>query len=68
MKSFLILFEKQHRAEKARSAANPPSMGDVKPTSSGEKEFFTHEEVAAMDQATVSKNYEKIRKSMGTWK
>ena len=56
------------RAEKARSTQNPPSMGDVKPTSSGEKEFFTREEVAAMDQATVSKNYEKIRKSMGTWK
>lgn len=56
------------RAEKSRSATNPPSMGDVKTSPAPEKEFFTREEVAAMDQATVSKNFDKIRKSQEHWK
>ena len=49
------------RNEKARSAANPPSMGDVKTSPTTEKEFFTRAEVAAMDQATVSRYFDKIR-------
>ena len=56
------------RNEKARSAANPPSMGDVKTSPTTEKEFFTRAEVAAMDQATVSRYFDKIRKSQQYWK
>ena len=45
----------------------PKSMGKAK-TAPPEKDFFTKEEVEAMSQSEVSKNYDKIRKSMGRWK
>ena len=63
----LVVYE-AIRNEKARSAANPPSMGDVKTSPTTEKEFFTRAEVAAMDQATVSRYFDKIRKSQQYWK
>ena len=44
------------------------SMGDVKTSPTTEKEFFTRAEVAAMDQATVSRYFDKIRKSQQYWK
>lgn len=56
------------RAEKARSVKQPPSMGEVRPKGSAGKEFFTREEVAAMNPTEVSKNYDRIRKSMEQWK
>lgn len=45
----------------------PKSMGKAK-TAPPEKDFFTKEEVETMSQSEVSKNYDKIRKSMGRWK
>lgn len=55
------------RVEKARNTKQPPSMGDVKPSGGKGKEYYSREEVAAMNQAEVSKNYETIRKSMAKW-
>lgn len=54
------------RAEKNRGAKQPPSMGDVKPSSGG-KDYFTRDEVKAMSQEEVHKNYDKIRESMKKW-
>lgn len=54
------------RAEKNRGTKQPPSMGDVKPSGGG-KDFFTPDEVKAMSQAEVHKNYDKIRESMKKW-
>ena len=55
------------RAEKARNTKQPPSMGDVRPAGSKDKDFYTRDEVARMSQAEVSKNYETIKKSMTKW-
>ena len=55
------------RAEQARSVRQPPSMGDVRPAGSKDKDFYTRDEVARMSQAEVSKHYETIKKSMTKW-
>lgn len=55
------------RAEKARNTKQPPSMGDVRPAGSKDKDFYTRDEVARMSQAEVSKHYETIKKSMTKW-
>ncbi|MEG0178320.1 MAG: hypothetical protein RR573_02600 [Oscillospiraceae bacterium] len=44
------------------------STGAVGSAATGESEYFTREEVAAMSQREVDKNYEKIRKSQTKWK
>ncbi len=54
------------RAEKNRGAKQPPSMGDIRPGGGG-KEYFTRDEVKAMSQAEVHRNYDKIRESMKKW-
>lgn len=56
------------KANKERTNKTPASMGDVGSSKAMEREFFTREEVRAMKQSEVSKNYEKIKKSMETWK
>lgn len=45
-------------------ASSPGSLGEG---SDGSKTFFTKEEVKAMSQAEVSKNYDKICESMKKW-
>ncbi len=45
----------------------PKSMGEVK-TATPQRDTFTREEVEAMSSAERVKNYDKIRKSMSTWK
>ena len=42
-------------------------MGDIKPETI-EKDYFTVEEVKAMSDAEIDKNYDKIRKSQERWK
>lgn len=46
----------------------PKSMGDVGGSGGTEKEFYTPDEVQRMSPAEVSKNYDKIRRSMTRWK
>ena len=46
----------------------PPVIGDVATAGKPESDYFTREEVEAMSAAEVSKNYSKIRESMGHWK
>jgi hypothetical protein len=48
----------------ANRQASPGALSDTK---SAESDFFTAEQVAKMTPAEVSKNYEKIRKSMEKW-
>lgn len=55
-----------YRAVREQKAPTQPGMGDVKPTVK-EKGYFTRDEVAAMSQPEVDKNYDKIRESMNTW-
>ena len=45
----------------------PKSMGAVQ-TATPERDTFTREEVEAMSSSERKKNFDKIRKSMGTWK
>ena len=51
--------------EAAESAKTPEPVGKV--NDSGGSTSYTREEVAAMSQDEVSKNYEAIRKSMKNW-
>lgn len=57
-------------AYNAVKSANPkpPSTGDLNTTTTKEKDFFTREEVAAMSQSEVDKNYDTIRKSQSKWR
>lgn len=48
----------------ANKQASPGALKDTQPTNS---DYFTPEQVAKMSQTEVSKNYEKIRKSMEKW-
>lgn len=53
----------------AQAAANKKaSPGGLAGTSGGENDFFTREQVKAMSQSEVKKNYDKIRRSMSHWK
>lgn len=57
-----------YHAVKAAASKKPVAqMGDIKP-GAAEKGFFTCDEVKAMSPAEVSKNYEKIEKSMSKWR
>lgn len=46
----------------------PKSMGDVGGSGGTDKEFYTPDEVQRMSPAEVSKNFDKIRRSMASWK
>lgn len=50
----------------AESAVAPEEVGAVN-QSTGPKDFYTREEVKAMSQEEVHKNYDVIRKSMSQW-
>jgi len=54
--------------EQATTKPTPPQIGAVNAKPTGEAEFYTKAEVDRMSQAEISKNYEKIRKSMEKWK
>lgn len=45
-----------------------PVMGDIISRGGTSGDFFTREEVAAMNPAQIKKHYEKVRKSMARWK
>lgn len=55
------------RAERRRTAPQPPSMGDLAPAAGGKKDFYSREEVAKMSPAEVREHYETIRTSMSKW-
>ena len=60
--------EKYAKASAAQALANSKaSPGALSTSGSSEEGFFTREQVKAMSQAEVSRNYEKIRKSMPRW-
>ena len=46
----------------------PKSMGDVGGSGGTEKEFYSPDEVKRMSKTEVSKNFDKIRRSMTHWK
>ena len=46
----------------------PKSMGDVGGSGGTEKEYYTPDEVKRMSKAEISKNFDKIRRSMTQWK
>lgn len=57
-----------YEAIQMKKGQPPKSIGKVKtgaPTKSG---FYTREEVQAMSPSQISKNFDKIRESMGKWK
>lgn len=61
--------EQRAREMAAQMQANAQaSPGTAKGEASGDPEFFTREQVQAMTQAQVHRNYDKIKKSMKHWK
>lgn len=60
--------EKGAKASAAQALANSKaSPGALSTSGSSEDGYFTREQVKAMSQAEVSRNYEKIKKSMKRW-
>lgn len=55
------------RAQRARQAPQPPSMGDVKGAGGPEKGWFSRRDVQQMSPGEVRRNFEAIRRSMGRW-
>lgn len=61
--------EQRAREMAAQMQANAKaSPGTAKGEASGNTEYFTREQVQAMTQAEVHRNYDKIKKSMKHWK
>ena len=61
--------EQRAREMAAQMQANAKaSPGTAKGEASGDPEYFTREQVQAMTQAQVHRNYDKIKKSMKHWK
>jgi hypothetical protein len=61
--------EQRAREIAAQMQANAQaSPGTAKGEASGDPEYFTREQVQAMTQAQVHRNYDKIKKSMKHWK
>ena len=61
--------EQRAREMAAQMQANAQaSPGTAKGEASGDPEYFTREQVQAMTQAQVHRNYDKIKKSMKHWK
>lgn len=61
--------EQRAREMAAQMQANAQaSPGTAKGEASGDPEYFTREQVQAMTQAQVHRNYDKIKKSMKYWK
>ena len=61
--------EQRAREMAAQMQANAQaSPGTAKGEASGDPEYFTREQVRAMTQAQVHRNYDKIKKSMKHWK
>lgn len=59
---------KEAQASAAQALANSKaSPGSLSTSGSSEDGYFTREQVKAMSQAEVSRNYEKIKKSMKRW-
>lgn len=52
--------------EEAVKPKKPPEIGKVKPYTPA-KDYYTREEVEAMSQEEVSRNYDAIRESMTKW-
>lgn len=66
---FVKAADKKATEKAAQALANSKaSPGALSGGSNAETEYFTYEQVKAMSQAEVKKNYEKIRKSMKSWK
>lgn len=66
---FLKTAEKRAETRAAQALANSQATpGALSGGSTAATEHFTYEQVRAMSQAEVHKNYDKIRESMKTWK
>ena len=65
-----LIAEQQEKADRkaAQAAANKKASPGGLAGTSGGNDFFTREQVKAMSQSEVKKNYEKIMKSMKNWK
>ena len=55
------------RARKNRTNPKPPSTGGIGGDGGKKPAFFTKEQVDAMSDAEIDKNYDAIRKSMMRW-
>ncbi|MBC8537235.1 hypothetical protein [Feifania hominis] len=64
----LVAYEAMQSAHSATQRQKPPTMGSAKSTGKTESGFYTREDVRRMSQDDVSRNFDKIRKSMSKWR
>lgn len=55
------------RAKRQRTAPKPPSTGKIQATAAKKGAYYTRDEVNAMSDEQIEKNYEDIRRSMAKW-
>lgn len=56
------------RAKRQRTAPKPPSTGKIQAGAAGQGAYYTREQVNAMSDEQIERNFDDIRRSMATWK
>lgn len=56
------------RAKRQRTAPKPPSTGKIQAGAAGQGAYYTREQVEAMSDEQIEKNFDDIRRSMATWR
>ncbi len=56
-----------YEAIQMKKGVPPKSMGKARTSAPAKSGYYTRDEVASMSPAEISKNFDKIRKSMGKW-
>lgn len=56
------------RAKRNRTATKPPSTGKIHSGAAGQGAYYTREQVEAMSDEQIERNFDDIRRSMATWR
>lgn len=56
------------RAKRQRTAPKPPSTGKIQAGAAGQGAYYTREQVEAMSDEQIERNFDDIRRSMATWR
>lgn len=56
------------RAKRQRTSPKPPSTGRIQAGAAGQGAYYTREQVEAMSDEQIEKNFDDIRRSMATWR
>lgn len=56
------------RAKRQRTDPKPPSTGKIQAGAAGQGAYYTREQVEAMSDEQIERNFDDIRRSMATWR